>query len=381
MRALFSCVGGAGHLRPLLPLARAFADAGHEVAFATAATFAGQVEAAGFEALPAGPDMREVRRLVGALDAESQALPPLERRILAFSGRFGTVVAPAKLPALHAGASRWEPDLVVFESADLAAPIVAAALGVPTAHHAFGRIVPLACFERAAEVTDALWADLGLEPEPLGGVYNGPYLDLCPPSFQSLSVPAGVRAEPIRPAFPPDPGDEPPPLLGRLPDRPSVYVTLGTMFNETALFRLLLDALADVDCNVIATVGRNNDPESLGPLAENAFVERYIPQAFVLPHCAATVGHGGSGSTLAALAQGIPTLFVPQGADQFENAVACAELGAGLVLLPGEVAAEAVRAGVLALLEEPSYREQAAGLAAEIAAMPAPEELVDVLVA
>ena len=381
MRALFSCVGGAGHLRPLLPLAHAFAQAGHRVAVATSATFSGQVEAAGFEALPAGPDMLEVRRRVGALDAELQALPPLERRVLAFSGRFGKVVAPAKLPELHAAASTWEPDLVVFESADLAAPIVAAALGLPTAHHAFGRIVPLACFERAAEATDPLWAGFGLEPQPLGGVYTGPYLDLCPPSFQSLSVPEGVRVEPIRPSFPADPGDEPPPLLRRLPARPSVYVTLGTMFNEAALFRLLLDALADVDCNVIMTVGRNGDPEALAPLPENAFVERYIPQAFVLPHCAATVGHGGSGSTLAALAQGIPTLFVPQGADQFENAVTCAGLGAGRVLIPGEVTAEAVREGVLALLEEPSYRERAAALAAEIAAMPAPEELVDVLVA
>ena len=381
MRALFSCVGGAGHLRPLLPLAQAFAEAGHGVAFATAATFAGQVEAAGFEALPAGLDMREVRRRVAALDAELRALPPLERRVLAFSGRFGKVVAPEKLPALHAAALAWAPDLIVFESADLAAPIVAAALGVPCAHHAFGRIVPLACFERAAEATDPLWAELGLEPRPLGGVYAGPYLDLCPPSFQSLSVPAGVRVEPIRPVFPADPGDEPPAVLAGLGDRPSVYVTLGTMFNETALFRLILDALGDVDCNVIATIGRSNDPADLEPIPANVLVERYIPQAFVLPHCAATVGHGGSGSTLAALAHALPTLFVPQGADQFENAITCVELGAGRVLMPGEVTVDTVREGVLALLEEPSYRERAAALAAEIAAMPAPEELVDVLVA
>jgi UDP:flavonoid glycosyltransferase YjiC (YdhE family) len=374
-------VGGAGHLRPLLPLAHAFAEAGHEVAFATAATFAGQVEAAGFEAFPAGPDMREVRRRLGAHDAQLRALPPLERRVLAFSGRFGEVVAPEKLAELHAGASAWEPDLVVFESADLAAPIVATALDVPFAHHAFGRIVPLPCFERAAEATDPLWAELGLEPQPLGGVYACPYLDLCPPSFQSLSVPAGVRVEPIRPGFPADPGDEPPSLLGRLPERPTVYVTLGTMFNELDLFRLILDALADVDCNVIATLGRNNNPEALGPLPKNAFVERYIAQAFVLPHCAATVGHGGSGSTLAALAHGLPTLFVPQGADQFENALMCAELGAGRVLMPGKVSGDAVREGVVALLEVGSYRERAAALAAEIAAMPAPEELVDVLLA
>ena len=356
-------------------------DAGHRVAFATAATFAAQVEAAGFQALPAGPDMRDVRRRLVAHDAQLRALPPLERRVLAFSSRFGEVVAPEKLAELHAAARAWGPDLVLFESADLAAPIVAAALDVPSGHHAFGRIVPLPCFERAAEATDPLWSELGLEPQPLGGVYACPYLDLCPPSFQSLSVPAGVRVEPIRPSFPPDPGETLPARLEHLPERPTVYVTLGTMFNELDLFRLILGALADVDCNVIATVGRTNDPEALGPLPRNAFVERYIAQALVLPHCAATVGHGGSGSTLAAFADGIPTLFVPQGADQFENAVACAELGAGRVLMPGEVNAAAVREGVVALLEERSYRERAALLAAEIAAMPAPEELVDVFAA
>jgi UDP:flavonoid glycosyltransferase YjiC (YdhE family) len=59
----------------------------------------------------------------------------------------------------------------------------------------------------------------------------------------------------------------------------------------------------------------------------------------------------------------------------------CAELGAGRVLMPGKVSGDAVREGVVALLEVGSYRERAAALAAEIAAMPAPEELVDVLLA
>jgi UDP:flavonoid glycosyltransferase YjiC (YdhE family) len=364
-----------------VPLARAFVSAGHEVAFATAGSFGQHVEAAGFEALAAGIDMRQVRAQIGPLDAELQRLPPLERRPLAFSGRFGQVAAPAKLTELHAVATAWEPDLVIFESADLAAPIVAAALRVPRVHHAFGQIIPLECFERAAAETDVLWSELGLEPEPLGGVYAGPYLDLCPPSFQQRSVPDGVRVEPIRPVFPPDPGETLPDRLRRLPERPTVYVTLGTMFNDTASFRPLLDALADVDCNVIATIGGNNDPGALGPLPENAQVERYVAQSLLLPLCAASVGHGGSGSTLAALANGVPLLLVPQGADQFDNAHRCAGLGAGLVLMPGEVNVAAVRESVVALLEEPSYRERAAVLAAEIAAMPAPEELVDALVA
>ena len=52
MRALFSCIPSEGHFRPLLPLARALAAAGHHVAFATAVDWHPRVAAEGFEALP-----------------------------------------------------------------------------------------------------------------------------------------------------------------------------------------------------------------------------------------------------------------------------------------------------------------------------------------
>jgi len=131
---------------------------------------------------------------------------------------------------------------------------------------------------------------------------------------------------------------------------------------------------------VIVTVGRNNDPASLEPVPPNAVVERYIPQALLLPHCSAVVSHGGSGSVLATLAAGLPMLLVPQGADQFENAAHAARIGAARVLRPDELNEEAARATVISLLGEESYRASAQSVAAEIAAMPPPEELVPVLI-
>ena len=129
------------------------------------------------------------------------------------------------------------------------------------------------------------------------------------------------------------------------------------------------------------TVGRNLDPAAFEPLPAHVRVERWLPQALVLDRAAVTIAHGGSGSTIAALAHGLPLLLVPQGADQFENAARCAELGAAIVLMPGEVTAESVLAGVTALLEQPSYRQAAEGIAAEIAAMPAPEDVAAALLA
>ena len=160
-----------------------------------------------------------------------------------------------------------------------------------------------------------------------------------------------------------------------------MYVTLGTIVNALPQFRLLLEGLGELDGNVVATIGFDNDPALLDPLPSNARVERYVSQALVLSHASVVVAHGGSGAILATFAAGLPTLLLPQGADQFENAGRCAELGAGLVLLPNEVTADAVHARVETLLADGSYRDRASELAAEIAAMPEPRGVASRLAA
>lgn len=379
-RVLFSCTAATGHFRPLVPLARAFVDAGHDVVFVTSGSYTRRVEAAGFAVLPAGIDDAAASAAFAPFLAELQKLPPGERRPYSFMWRFATIEAPAKLDGLQAAVAGWNPDLIVHDSADLAAPIAAALVGIPSVNHAFGRLVPTACLVQAAAVTGALWRKAGLDPEPLCGAYRGMVIDICPPSFQGEAVPGGVRVEPLRPTSPADPGDILPASIAGLAARPTVYVTLGTVYNALAVFRIVLDALADLDCNVVATVGSDNDPAALGVLPTNAVVERYVAQSLLLPRCSATVGHGGSGSTLAALAEGLPMLLLPQGADQFENAERLEALGAARRLMPTELTVESVREAVVTLLERPSYRDIALGLADEIAAMPAPAELVPVLV-
>ena len=375
IRVLFSTTAGYGHFHPLVPLARAFVDDGHDVVFATAASFGKHVGATGFRTVAAGLQPDEIEARFAPYRERVLEMPIVDRRPYAFTWRFATVEAPGKLPDLMEAAARLEPDLLVYESADLAAPIAASALGIASVHHGFGPVVPVACYERAASEVEALWRGVGLEPEPLCGAFSRLYVDICPPSFQTASLPASATSVRIRPEFVARVGETVPGWLEGLPDRPTGYVTLGTVINALPAFRVLLDALADVDCNVVATVGRDNDPAMLEPLPRNARVERYVSQALILPHASFVVSHGGSGAVLAAFAHGLPALLLPLGADQFENAERCVELGAGLVLMPGEVTPDAVRAGVERLIAEPSFRERAGELAAEIAAMPAPRDV------
>jgi MGT family glycosyltransferase len=168
-----------------------------------------------------------------------------------------------------------------------------------------------------------------------------------------------------------------PEQAARARDRPVVYATLGTVFNDLAIFRLLLDALETIDCDVVMTIGRNRSASDLAPIPRNATVSSYIRQIEVLDACDAVIAHGGSGSLLAALAYGRPVVLLPQGADQFDNAGACATLGLAEVILPTEITVDRVRDAVDAVLTNQSYSAAARSVAAEISAMPTAAAVAD----
>jgi UDP:flavonoid glycosyltransferase YjiC (YdhE family) len=87
-----------------------------------------------------------------------------------------------------------------------------------------------------------------------------------------------------------------------------------------------------------------------------------------MPHAAAMICHGGSGTVTAAMAAGVPAVVVPLFADQPYNAGRLTELGAGITLEPDEMARlpDAVRA----LLADPSYREAASRIAEDARRLP-----------
>lgn len=363
MRVLFCSTGGDGHVLPLLPLARAFATRGDEVAFAAPANHRERIEGLDLRFEQAGPTVDDLRPHLDRHRVAIALLSPSERRPPAFTGRFAEIEAPRRLDDLRAIVENVRPDLLIHESADLAATIAGAAADVPTVNHAFGLPIPEAALRRAAEAMEPYWRSAGLEPDELAGAYRGAYVTICPPSFLAdLPDAPPPRMVPLRPA------DATPAIRDR--DRPLVYVTLGTSFNVIETFRMLLAAVAGVDCDVIMTVGRNRDPRDLEPIPGNVAVEQYIPQAEILPTCDAVISHAGSGTLFATLAHGLPLVLLPQGADQFENAAMGSSLGFGEPVLPGDLTADHVREALVRVLGEPSYGAAAASIAVEIAAMP-----------
>ncbi|MGO1053406.1 glycosyltransferase [Crossiella sp. CA198] len=115
------------------------------------------------------------------------------------------------------------------------------------------------------------------------------------------------------------------------------------------------------------------DPADLGPQPPHVRVERYRPQAEILPHCDLVVSQGGSGAVTGTLAHGLPALLLPMGADQPHNAARCAALGFAKVLDPTTATPDQVRANAAALLTDPEYARRTQEYAGEIAALPGPD--------
>ena len=378
MRVLCSSTPMEGVFGPFVPIGKSLLAAGHDVLVATGPDFQERVRHEGFRATVAGPSAME-----GAMKAMADpavANAPKGEHWHFGGAMFGAVIAPAKLPALRQLADTYEPDLIVHAPVDLAAPLLAAERGLPSASYGFGLPLEPEVVDAFADRVAPLWQDAGLEPDPSAGIYRGRYLDPCPPSLQGRRGPAASIAEPIRPEIPGDPGAPLPDWASTLGGRPVVYLSLGTVpfFNQPEKFQTLLADLAHEDLDLVVTISYLNDPSSLGAQPRNVHVERWLPLAPLLPRCDAAVCHAGSGTTLAALHAGLPLVLAPQGADQRTNAEACQRAGVARVLDAESITSSAVRDAVVAILDDDSSEQRVARrVAAEIAAMPAASEVVD----
>lgn len=380
LRVMCTCLPGWGHFLPMLPMAQAIADAGHEVAFATAAEFCPRIEQAGFTAFPAGLSLPDQLAEAARRFPDAEALPHGKQRFCEFVPRMlAGVSAPPRAEDLMGVFDQWRPDLLVHDETDFGGPVAAAVAGIPWADHSVGFLRPLDMARLARDTLAPLWQRWDVDLGELGGLFAYLYLDVCPPSLQSPQIAEIAVSHLMRNTDVPTGDGELPPWMGDLRDAPTVYVSLGTIFDRgQGVFATILEGLRDEDLNIILTVGNQNDPAALGPQPDNVHVEQFIPQSLLLPHCDVVVNQGGT-AILEILAQGLPLLVMPQRANQFHNAELCVAAGVARSQLPADATAQAVRTDVLALLHDAGHRRRSRQVAEEIAAMPHPSQRVGLL--
>ena len=379
MRVLFCSTWGYGHVFPMVPLAQACQAAGHDVLWVSNEPARSLVEAASIPFAAAGLNCQGVQEVVQRNRAHVQRLAPEDRAAFAFPHMFGAWATPAMVADLLPLATAWRPDVLVHESAEFASPLVGSVLGVPSVTHALGGAEPPQFLTEAGNRLAYLWSEHGQSLPPYSGCFQSGYLDICPASVQPIDHSHIPVRQPLKPVS----WTGPPPAL--LPaylqpeDRPLVYVTLGTVQNRAPALGIAIEILSRLPVRVLAAIGRDGDPNEFGPQPPNVTIERWVPQSQVLGHCDAVGSHAGSGTFLGALSAGLPQLCLPQAADQFRNAEAGVRSGAALAIHPDDANGNDIAAAVLRLLSESSFRSAAGLVATEIASMPAPAEVVEVL--
>ncbi|MFJ8695625.1 nucleotide disphospho-sugar-binding domain-containing protein [Streptomyces roseolilacinus] len=374
MRVLMTITPGTGHTYPMVPLSWALQMAGHEVLVASCGPGLALGEA-GARTVDVAPGL-SLDQMVGKL---AQNHPEVAAKLLQEASGVpylevvgGAVAAalrlqPDMVDAVIRTAEEWRPDVVVHSPLLTPGIVAAAKLGVPAVQHGFGFVNP------SAEMMSELHGDL-FEAHGVSLPEARATIDITPPSV----VPTGPGMWSM--GFVPYNGSGPLPkplydLLNTRPERPRVAVTLGSgpVPGEAAvILERIIAAAPKADAEFVVVLPRV-DLEPFGPLPDNVRAFDWVPYSALLATCSAVVHHAGPGTALGAMVHGLPQVMPAfKGLGRPVVAQAIADRGVGRVAEPDDIGPELLES----VMADPSVREAAAEVRAEIRAMPTPHDIV-----
>lgn len=388
MKILAYTTPARGHLFPLVPILDELARRGHGIAVRTLASEVPLMAARGFEAAPIAPAIEAIEH-----DDYLGRTPPgkIKRAMATFGAR-----SPHEVDDLRAAIDDERPDAILVDCMAWGATAVAEAWGGPWAQW-FPYPLPLSSRD-APPFGPGLKPAAGwpgrLRDRVVRPIATRAMVSAAFPGLNAMRASVGVpaftttddmftvaplllymTAEPFeypRSDWPPsvrmvgpccwDPPADAPAWLVEV-ERPLVLVSTSSEFQDDGrLVRTALEALADEDVQVVATLPSTEAPAAV---PANARVERFVPHAAILARAACAITHGGAGATQKALAAGVPVCVVPFGRDQLEVARRVEVAGAGTRLPAQRLTPERLRRKVReAMANREGARRVAEGFAA-----------------
>jgi rhamnosyltransferase subunit B len=394
-RILLATIGSLGDLHPCLALALGLRDRGHHPVIASTELYRAKVEARGLEFHPlrpnTGADHPEIMRVLMDMRRGPEFL--LRQLILpALPDTYEDLLAAAD------GA-----DLMIAGEIVFAAPLVAEKLGMPWVSellspfsfysaydppvspyapslaflHGLSWRLNRAIIELSRLALRSWWEpvkrlrrELGLKPggDPLFTDKFSAELILA------LFSPEIARPQPDWPPNTVQPGyvfydqDE---AQSGLPleleaflqegEAPIVF-TLGSsaVHDPRGFFEESVNAAKILDRRAVFLIGQNPPPANL---SSSGIAVRYAPFSELFPRTAVVVHQGGSGTTAQALRAGHPTLIMPCGFDQPDNAARVKRIGAGLTISRDGYSARTAARQLQRLLTDPAYSTNAERIA------------------
>src|SRR5262249_26162769 len=392
MKIGFLCLPVTGHLNSMTGLARKLQSRGHEVVFIGVSDTERAIRAAGLQFVP----FCENEYPPGSIDKSWGAVANLRGLdVIRYSAR---ILVPELLSAAvkhlpgkiaETGVQALALDSLYF------AEIVPIHLRVPyvriwsVLHLDFSGATPLSLYGWTHETTpEALARNVaGLQTflELRGPVLaiaqeyadrNELEIDLSNPAATSREL-ATITQTPKEfdfpiPELPPrfhyagplhdNEGREPIPFSWeKLNGKPLIYASMGTLVNGLkSVYRIILEAVGEFpEMQVVLSVGRNVDPNDLGPIPTNTIVVPVAPQIGLLKRATLCITHAGLNTTLEALAQGVPLVAIPIGYDQPGIANRISYHGVGEFVDIGDLTARRLSELIAKVTSNPSYRDKA----------------------
>ncbi|MER5704802.1 activator-dependent family glycosyltransferase [Micromonospora sp. NPDC002296] len=407
MRVLFTVFPATAHVHPVVPLAWALQNAGHEVRVAIHPDTVHLATDAGLPAVPLGSrevladavrwndNFEMLDQLSDALSLDTGQADRWEQQWAGLTGML-RLFTPM-LDDLVDLCRRWRPDLVVWDPFCVAAAVAARVTGAAHARFLWGQDnigwLRSKSLERlagpdGAGLVDPVSAlmrpmlekyDLEYDEELLLGQWT---IDPMP---AALRLPLDIRYEPIR-RIPYNGTAVCPDWLNGRPERPRICLTLGIggrgrqLFRESGVsFPEVVAGLAEMDVEVVATLHRDLIA-SVGTVPDNVRLVEYVPLTYLLPTCSAIIHHGGGGTFAAAVAARVPQLIVPMPFwSEATTGQFLADSGAGLLVDCAEFSVDLLRKQVGRLLDDPAFTAGAEALHRETSQARSPHEMVAVL--
>ncbi|TJZ84537.1 glycosyltransferase [Paracoccus hibiscisoli] len=177
-----------------------------------------------------------------------------------------------------------------------------------------------------------------------------------------------------------------PPLAGPFPDdirpdpdRPLIYVSLGTLQgHRLALLSRIARACTRAGAQVLVTHGGALTPDQARRIPAT-WVRDFVPQRAILTRADLCVTHGGLNTAMECLEQGVPMLALPLTNDQPGVAARIVASGTGLRLTPAFAIETRILAALRRLLADRTFRDRAHRFARQSAAWPRAAGAVDLI--
>ncbi len=381
-RALILALPAYGHVNPTLPLVRELVAHGEEVIYCLPEQYRPTIQSIGADLLPYKITGKEFR-WSAAPCAELLLWLPLH-----------TAVASLEiLPHLLESVRTAQPDYIIYDAWCLWGRLVAHVLHLPAIRcqptfvineqlgqpfwtmlaQAEQLTMPrMSAFEQSVNFAAAL--------EELRSTYNLPVIDLksffdhaealnivpIPRAFQPGGETFDDCFQFVGPSLRPrEEGTDFP--LDRLKQRPTLYISLGTVCsNEEAFYKICFAAFGEgsratgakrlfsrpgrqarqQQWQVILATGKS-DLRAISTPPENFLVRPRVPQLNVLQHSSVFVTHGGMNSVMEGLYYGVPLVVIPQMLEQSITARRVEELGLGIALESNAITVERLREAVM----------------------------------